>query len=83
MAYFAYHSVHGERGFVAHNRLIEEVGEARDTLSRLQVARAELQHRVPDSLEEGARRMLNYVHPDDVVIFLQTDEPPTAADPQR
>ena len=92
MAYFAYHSVHGERGFVAHNRLIEEVGEARDTLARLQVARAELQHRVdlmasealdPDSLEEGARRMLNYVHPDDVVIFLQTDEPPTAADPQR
>ena len=33
----------------------------------------------PDSLEESARRMLNYVHPDDVVIFLQTEQPPAVA----
>ena len=91
MAYFAYHSVHGDRGFVAHNRLVEELGEARDTLAQLRVARAGLQHRVdlmasdaldPDSLEESARRMLNYVHPDDVVIFLQTEQPPPAVAPQ-
>lgn len=85
VAYFAYHSVHGDRGFVAHNRLVEELDEARDTLGRLHATRSELQHRVdlmasealdPDSLEESARRMLNYVHPDDVIIFLQTDQPP-------
>ena len=36
----------------------------------------------PDSLEESARRMLNYVHPDDVVIFPQTEQPPPAVAPQ-
>ena len=80
MAYFGYHAVQGEHGLLARNALSAQVAEARTTLADLQAERQRLEAAVglmaPDAvdrdmLDERARAMLNYAHPNDVVIFLR------------
>ncbi|MFM2042216.1 MAG: hypothetical protein RLY86_792 [Pseudomonadota bacterium] len=79
IAYFAYHTVHGDRGIVAWNQLQQEVAEAERVLTQVRAERGELEQRTrllrpdsldPDMLEERARIQLNHVHPDDLVILL-------------
>ena len=79
MAYFAYHGVEGQHGL---NRLLE----LRDTrtgleqhLTATRKVRDRLEHDVallrtesldPDLLEERARAVLGYTHPDEITIFV-------------
>ena len=79
MAYFGYHAVQGEHGLLARNALSAQVTEAHATLADLRADRQRLEAQVglmaPDAvdrdmLDERARAMLNYAHPNDVVIFL-------------
>ncbi len=77
-AYFAYHTVEGDRGVLAWIRLKNEILEAEMQLAKVTTERQALEHRVlllrpdhldPDMLEERARTMLNMGRDDEVVIF--------------
>jgi cell division protein FtsB len=76
--YFAYHTVHGDRGLLAYLNLKHQIEARRAELSALERQRTELEHRVrllhpetldPDMLEERARIMLNFGYPEDIVII--------------
>ena len=77
-AYFAYHLVEGERGLVAWLRVTQQVRDARASLATAEAERAtherhvELlrpQHLDRDMLDERARRALNLVGPNELVIM--------------
>lgn len=79
VAYFAYHTVHGDRGLVALTHLQSEVARAQSTLDQVRGEREEMERRAsllrpdnldPDLLEERSRAVLNQSHPDDMVILL-------------
>ena len=78
VAYFAYHTVEGDRGALAWVRMKNEVLEAELQLAKVTTERQSLEHRVlllrpdhldPDMLEERARAMLNMGREDEMVIF--------------
>lgn len=78
VAYFAYHTVEGDRGVLAYFRLQGEILDAEMRLARISSERAEMEHRVqllrpdhldPDMLEERARIMLNMGRDGEVVVF--------------
>lgn len=78
VAYFAYHTVEGDRGVLAWIRMKNEILEAEMQLARVSTDRQALEHRVlllrpdhldPDMLEERARIMLNMGREDEVVVF--------------
>ena len=79
VAYFAYHAVHGERGFLSWIDRTREVEVARHELTRLRQERETLAERVgrlrpgqadADAVEEELRR-LGYVRPDEVILLPQ------------
>jgi cell division protein FtsB len=77
VVYFVYHSIQGDHGALAWRHLDLLIAEAKTSLESLDGQRDALEHRVkmlrPDSLdadmvEEQGRRLLNFSHPDDVVL---------------
>lgn len=77
-AYFGFYALHGDRGLVALAQLQSQIEQSNSTLEKLKLERAAQERRVkglrPDSLdldilEERARILLNYAHPDDMVIL--------------
>ncbi|MGE3624469.1 MAG: septum formation initiator family protein [Bdellovibrionales bacterium] len=85
VGYFLYHTIQGERGWLAMLRLQQEVHAAQDDLSQLQTERQELEHRVkllrpnsldPDLLDEKSRELLNYSKPGEIVILTPSEEKP-------
>ena len=77
VGYFAYHAVQGEGGLLAYSRLQDALAEARAAERNLAEQRAALDHRVTllrsdsldrDLLAEQARKVLNFVRPDEVVV---------------
>jgi cell division protein FtsB len=80
LAYFAYHTVQGDRGLLSYLRLSNEVARAEAAVTDLTAERRELQHRANlldedavdlDMLEERLRLDLQMIRPDEVVIFRQ------------
>ena len=78
VAYFVYHSIQGDRGMLAWYRLDQLIDEAEVSRRSLDARREGLELRVrmlrPESLdadmvEEQGRRLLNFSHPDDVVLL--------------
>jgi cell division protein FtsB len=78
--YFVYHAVQGDRGIVAWMQLNQQIRVAEAELDQTDLERREMEQRVAllsnasldlDMLEERARVMLNFAHPDDLVIFLK------------
>ena len=78
IAYFAYHTVQGERGLFAYYKLSQEVTRAEQTLATLSERRERMDHRVSllrpdnldlDMLEERARAVLHLIREDEVVIL--------------
>jgi cell division protein FtsB len=78
MIYFGYHIVQGERGLFSWMRLRQKVTESEQHLAQIQAEKETLERRVhllrPDSvdqdmLEERARKILNWGHPGEVVIY--------------
>ncbi len=76
-SYFVYHSLQGDHGVLAWRQLDLLITEAEGRLNELETRRDALERRVhmlrPDSLdadmvEEQGRRMLNFSHPDDVIL---------------
>ena len=77
MGYFTYHIFQGDRGIIAYLRLQQTVSVHEKERAAQQTLREQLERRVyllrPDSLdvdllEERARAVLNYAHPDEIVI---------------
>jgi cell division protein FtsB len=78
MVYFGYHIVQGERGLFSWMRLRQKITESEQHLSVIQSEKETLERQVyllrPDSLdqdmlEERARKVLNWGHPGEVVIY--------------
>ena len=76
-AYFAYHAVHGRHGLEARSRLTERSALLEFEIKSLEAVRARLQRDVallapdrpdPDIVEEIARGVLGFVHPDDRIV---------------
>ena len=76
--YFVFHAVQGERGMAAIARLRGDVRTAETELAAARAERLRLEGDVnllraqsldPDLLEERARAVLNYIHPDEVIIL--------------
>ena len=82
LAYFSYHMIQGNHGVIALLELRANVAAAEIIQSETSTDHARLVQQVallrpdnldPDMLEERTRVMLNYVHPDEIVIIT----PPT------
>lgn len=78
VAYFAYHTIEGDRGFWAWMHLKQAVAQKTQELQTVKAERDHLESKVvllrpdsldPDLLEERARIVLNYGQPNDYVIF--------------
>ena len=76
-AYFAYHALHGRHGLAARNQLIERAGLLEFEIKSLEAVRSKLERDVallapelanPDMVEEIARDVLGYVHPQDQLV---------------
>jgi cell division protein FtsB len=85
VGYFLYHTVEGERGWVAKVHLQNETVTAEETLAKLKEEREALEHRVklirpesldPDLLDEQARKTLNYSKPNEIVILTPEEKKP-------
>ena len=81
--YFCYHVVQGERGLLARLHLEQELRQLKAFNLDLTDQRQELESRVAllrrdrldlDMLEEQARKLLNYGHPDDLVLIAPSIE---------
>lgn len=83
-AYFVYHAIHGDRGIYAWLRINQELKSANSEAALLRDERQALERRITllsstsldlDMLDERARVMLNFAHPDDLIIFLDSSAP--------
>jgi len=83
VAYFIYHTIQGDRGWLEMLRLKNQVNTAQNDLLRLQKERRDLDHRVhllrsdsldPDLLDEQSRKTLGYTKPDEIVILTSPDD---------
>ena len=76
--YFVFHVFHGERGLMAWAQLRQQVVEVQGTAKAVAAERHYLESKVrllhpesldPDMLDERARVMLNFGHPDEIIIL--------------
>ncbi len=87
-AYFGYHAVQGDHGLIIYLRYgqyIEALETKRDVI---RAERQTIEHRVaqlrpqsldPDLLDERARAVLGFAHPNERVIFIEPDAPSAPA----
>ena len=77
LGYFSWHAFEGPRSFGHRDMLLAKAGHLEGELAKLKSAQAALESRVqlmrpesidPDMLDELARRTLEYVGPDDLII---------------
>ncbi|CAK0779848.1 Septum formation initiator [Azospirillaceae bacterium] len=91
-AYFVYYGVYGDRGLFELRHLQNEVAKAQVVLEQLRQERQMIEHRSSlmrpdhldrDMLDERSRQMLNYSHPDDVIVMLprRNDPAPVVTNP--
>jgi cell division protein FtsB len=85
--YFVYHAVQGDRGIIAWLKISQQIKTAQSELAKSDAERSNLEQRVAllsnssldlDMLEERARVMLNFAHPNDLVIFQDQVKPAPA-----
>ncbi len=78
ISYFVFHAIEGKHGLKARSELKWRVDTLERKLAELRTVRQELERDVafvrtdidPDLLDEQARRLLNLVTPDDIIIML-------------
>lgn len=89
VAYFSYHAIQGDHGLITYLRYGQYIGSLQAEYNQTVQSRQALEHRVsllrsqsldPDLLEERARDVLGFAHPNDRVIYLD-QLPETAAKP--
>ena len=76
-AYFAHHAINGRHGLEVRSKLIERSALLEFEIKNLEAVRARLERDValltpdkpdPDIVDEVAREVLGFVHPDDLVV---------------
>lgn len=79
-SYFAYHIAYGRHGLLARQKLMERASLLEFEMKSLEAVRARLRRDValltpemphPDVVEETARDVLGFVHPEDKVVTLK------------
>ncbi|WP_431284475.1 FtsB family cell division protein [Humitalea sp. 24SJ18S-53] len=79
VAFFAWHTINGDRGLEAQERRAAEIITARAELTRSEAERDALERRVQglrgdridaDQLDERARSLLNFVGRDEIIVPL-------------
>ncbi len=77
IAYFAYHTIYGNRGLVAKREIEKKIEKAEKELEKIRSDRIEIEHKVKllrpetldkDMLEEQARKILGVAKKDEEVI---------------
>ncbi len=81
IAYFSYHAVEGDHGLHRRAALAKKIALLEAELAALKRERRRIERDValmttrartdPDVLDEQARTLLNYAHPDEIVILRQ------------
>ena len=83
IGYFGYHLFVGERGLESRAKIESRITTLEGELKGLQAVRAKLErdvallraeHLDPDMLGERARAVLNFAHPDDILIIEPTPD---------
>lgn len=89
VAYFGFHALQGDHGLITYLRYGQYIGSLQAEYDQTLKVRENLEHRVsllrsksldPDLLEERARDVLGFAHPNDRVIYLD-QIPPKPANP--
>lgn len=83
VSYFAYHTVHGDRGVLALIQMREQLADAESRLDVLKFEEAKWERKVkllhpasidPDMLDERVRLMLGYAEANDHVVLIKTKD---------
>ncbi|MHA1522800.1 MAG: FtsB family cell division protein [Alphaproteobacteria bacterium] len=78
LAYFGLHAFIGDRGILSHQRIETKAVQLKNELSDLARQRRHMEAQIallnsknldPDMLDERVRAILNFAHPDDLVIL--------------
>jgi cell division protein FtsB len=79
IVYFGYHAIQGDWGLISYLQVNQKITQLEVEAGLIAQERAALEHRValishidgvnPDLLDEQARYMLGFSHPEDLVIF--------------
>ncbi len=81
ISYFGFHAFNGQRGLHARHQIDQQMTELTAELDRLKTERSQWERKVallrpdkidPDTLDEQARSLLNFAHPNDVVMMVKT-----------
>ncbi|MDR3515277.1 MAG: septum formation initiator family protein [Azospirillaceae bacterium] len=92
VGYFAYHAIQGDRGLIALGHVQNQIDQAKAVLAQVRGERERLEnetsllrpdHLDGDMLDERARAVLNYSHPDDLVLMYKANPDGSAASADR
>jgi len=84
ISYFGVNAFSGNHGLKAKQDIDQQIAVLSGELSRLQVERGQWERRIallksdkldPDMLDERARALLDYVHPNDLTLMLDAKSP--------
>lgn len=84
-AYFLFHTIYGNRGIIAKNKVEEKISKAASDLDKVRSDRIEIEHNVKllrpesldkDMLEEQARKVLGIAGSTEEVIVKDKEEAP-------
>ena len=87
VVYLGYHGLYGDNGLLRYFQLKQQMERYEYELALLKQERELLIHRTQglertsldlDLIEERAREVLGYAHPDDYVIFYPLETPPAS-----
>ncbi|PWE17832.1 hypothetical protein DDZ18_05855 [Marinicauda salina] len=83
ISYLGYHALHGEQGYLNYVVVKGRIAEAEAELAAVRAERAALEDRVArlspsgdgldlDYVEERAREVLNFAHPDEIIVKIES-----------
>ncbi len=84
IGYFGVNAFSGNHGLIAKQDIDQQIGALSSELAKLQVERKQWERRVallkprgldPDMLDERARALLDYAHPNDLTLMLRPQRP--------
>ena len=90
IGYFGVNAFSGNHGLKAKQDIDQQIASLSTELARLQIERAQWERRIallrssgldPDMLDERARALLDYVHPNDLTLQLDTPRRPPDGGP--
>jgi cell division protein FtsB len=90
IGYFGVNAFSGDHGLKAKQDIDRQIASLSTELARLQVERGQWQRRIallksdkldPDMLDERARALLDYTHPNDLTLMIHPSRPTADSQP--